>query len=67
MINKYNQIFFPEYIYGAMENVGFVTINEAYCFKNKPTQRSLSQKNNHNFTWFISYVVWWYDYYEMVG
>ena len=27
--NKYDQIFFPEYIYGAMENVGIVTINEA--------------------------------------
>ena len=35
--NKYDQIFCPEYNYGAMENVGLVTINEVYCFKTKPT------------------------------
>ena len=42
--NKYDQIFCPEYNYGAMENVGLVTINEAYCFKTKPTKRALTQR-----------------------
>ena len=42
--NKYDQIFCPEYNYGAMENVGLVTINEAYCFKSKPTQRAMAQR-----------------------
>ena len=42
--NKYDQIFCPEYNYGAMENVGLVTINEAYCFKSKPTQRAMTQR-----------------------
>ena len=42
--NKYDQIFCPEYNYGAMENVGLVTINELYCFKSKPTQRALAQR-----------------------
>ena len=42
--NKYDQIFCPEYNYGAMENVGLVTINELYCFKSKPTQRAMAQR-----------------------
>ena len=42
--NKYDQIFCPEYNYGAMENVGLVTINENYCFKSKPTKRSMAQR-----------------------
>ena len=42
--NKYDQIFCPEYNYGAMENVGLVTINEGYCFKSKPTQRAMAQR-----------------------
>ena len=42
--NKYDQIFCPEYNYGAMENVGLVTINEGYCFKTKPTKRSSTQR-----------------------
>ena len=42
--NKYDQIFCPEYNYGAMENVGLVTINEVYCFKTKPTQRTMNQR-----------------------
>ena len=42
--NKYDQIFCPEYNYGAMENVGLVTINEAYCFKSRPTQRAMAQR-----------------------
>ena len=30
---KYDQVFVPEHNYGAMENVGCVTYNEAYLFK----------------------------------
>ncbi len=36
---KYDQIYCPEYNMGAMENVGLVTFNEHYCFKEPPTQR----------------------------
>ena len=42
--NKYDQIFCPEYNYGAMENVGLVTINEGYCFKSKPTKRAMGHR-----------------------
>jgi aminopeptidase N len=34
---KYDQIFVPEYNSGAMENVGAVTYNEAYLFRDPPT------------------------------
>lgn len=30
---KYDQVFVPEHIYGAMENVGCVTYNEHYLFR----------------------------------
>mmetsp|Transcript_42769 Transcript_42769/g.41121 ORF Transcript_42769/g.41121 Transcript_42769/m.41121 type:complete len:136 (+) Transcript_42769:570-977(+) len=32
---KYDQIFTPEHNYGAMENVGLVTYNEGYLFRNQ--------------------------------
>jgi aminopeptidase N len=35
--SKYDQIFVPEYNSGAMENVGAVTYNEAYLFRDPPT------------------------------
>lgn len=64
--NKYDQIFCPEYNYGAMENVGLVTINEAYCFKTKPTQRALTQRaitilHELSHMWFGDMVTmkWW--------
>ncbi len=31
--NKYDQIFVPEYNWGAMENAGLVTFNDMYVFK----------------------------------
>ena len=37
--SKYDQIFCPEYNMGAMENVGLVTHNEYYCWKEEPTIR----------------------------
>jgi aminopeptidase N len=36
---KYDQIFVPEYNSGAMENVGAVTYNEAYLFRDPPTNK----------------------------
>ena len=64
--NKYDQIFCPEYNYGAMENVGLVTFNEAYCFKTKPTQRALTQRaitilHELSHMWFGDMVTmkWW--------
>ena len=36
---KYDQIFCPEYNMGAMENVGLITFNEFYCWKDTPTCR----------------------------
>jgi aminopeptidase N len=49
-----------------MENVGLVTINEAYCFKNKPTQRALTQRaitilHELSHMWFGDMVTmkWW--------
>jgi aminopeptidase N len=64
--NKYDQIFCPEYNYGAMENVGLVTINEGYCFKTKPTQRAFTQRaitilHELSHMWFGDMVTmkWW--------
>ena len=64
--NKYDQIFCPEYNYGAMENVGLVTINEVYCFKTKPTQRAMTQRaitilHELSHMWFGDMVTmkWW--------
>jgi aminopeptidase N len=37
--SKYDQIFVPEYNSGAMENVGAVTYNEAYLFRDPPTDK----------------------------
>ena len=35
---KYDQLFVPEYNSGAMENVACVTFNEAYVFRDPPTE-----------------------------
>lgn len=39
---KYDQIFCPEYNWGAMENVGLVTYNEFFCFKDPPTKKAMT-------------------------
>ena len=64
--NKYDQIFCPEYNWGAMENVGLVTINERYCFKANPTRRSINLRaitilHELSHMWFGDMVTmkWW--------
>ena len=66
--SKYDQIFTPEYNMGAMENVGLVTFNEAYCWRSKPTQRQrtgFAITNLHELAhmWFGNLVTmtWWND------
>ena len=65
---KYDQVFVPEYNSGAMENVGCVTYNEAYLFRDPATE---SQKLDRAETflhelahmWFGNLVTmrWWDD------
>ena len=65
---KYDQIFCPEYNMGAMENVGLVTYNEFYCFKDPPTKRQMTGfiitvLHELAHMWFGNLVtmVWWDD------
>ena len=65
---KYDQIFCPEFNMGAMENVGLVTFNEYYCWKDTPTQRKRTNfaiTNLHELAhmWFGNLVTmkWWDD------
>lgn len=65
---KYDQIFVPEFVSGAMENVGLVTFNDVYVWKSSPTYR---RKNSFAITvlhelahmWFGNLVTmdWWDD------
>ena len=41
---KYDQIFVPEYNWGAMENVGAVTFNEGYLFRSKVSDARKEQR-----------------------
>ena len=66
--DKYDQIFCPEYNMGAMENVGLITLNEFYCWKEKPTQRrrtgfAITVLHELAHMWFGDYVTmnWWND------
>ena len=66
--DKYDQIFCPEYNMGAMENVGLITLNELYCWKDKPTQRrrtgfAITILHELAHMWFGDYVTmnWWND------
>lgn len=68
VFGKYDQIFCPEYKFGAMENVGLVTYTEHYVFKDTP---SYSKRMRFFITilhelahmWFGDYVTmqWWDD------
>ena len=44
--DKYDQIFCPEFKYGAMENVGAVTFSEAYIPTGKLTETHLTRLQN---------------------
>ena len=66
--DKYDQIFCPEYNMGAMENVGLITLNEFYCWKEKPTKRrrtgfAITVLHELAHMWFGDYVTmnWWND------
>jgi aminopeptidase N len=65
---KYDQIFVPEYNAGAMENVGAVTYNEAYLFRDPPTDNERLDRGEvflHELAhmWFGNLVTmrWWDD------
>ena len=66
--SKYDQIFVPEYNSGAMENVGCVTYNEAYLFRDKATDNQRLDRAEtflHELAhmWFGNLVTmrWWDD------
>ncbi|MDR1213672.1 MAG: aminopeptidase N [Propionibacteriaceae bacterium] len=66
--DKYDQAFVPEYNAGAMENIGAVTITEAYVFRSKPTQaridrRAITILHEQAHMWFGDLVTmrWWND------
>lgn len=65
---KYDQLFVPEYNAGAMENVGAVTYNEAYLFRDPPTDNQRLDRGEvllHELAhmWFGNLVTmrWWDD------
>jgi aminopeptidase N len=65
---KYDQLFVPEYNSGAMENVGAVTFNEAYLFRDPPTDNQRLDRAEvvlHELAhmWFGDLVTmrWWND------
>ncbi|WP_136709819.1 aminopeptidase N [Agromyces sp. H66] len=65
---KYDQIFVPEYNWGAMENVGAVTFNEGYLFRARVSdahreQRAIVVLHELSHMWFGNSVTmkWWND------
>jgi aminopeptidase N len=65
---KYDQLFVPEYNSGAMENVAAVTFNEAYLFRDPPTDNQRLDRGEvilHELAhmWFGDLVTmrWWDD------
>ena len=71
--SKYDQIFCPEYNYGAMENVGLVTFNEEYLYRISGNKGQQNMENRSKFCitvlhelahmWFGDLVTmnWWDD------
>ena len=64
----YDQIFVPEYNFGAMENAGCVTFRDEYLFRSRVTARELEARDNtilHELAhmWFGDLVTmrWWDD------
>ncbi|THG35041.1 aminopeptidase N [Glaciibacter flavus] len=65
---KYDQIFVPEYNWGAMENIGAVTFNESYLFRSRVSEARLQQRSivilhELSHMWFGNLVTmkWWND------
>ncbi|WP_353814266.1 aminopeptidase N [Agromyces sp. SYSU T00266] len=65
---KYDQVFVPEYNWGAMENVGAVTFNEGYLFRSRVSdarreQRAIVVLHELSHMWFGNSVTmrWWND------
>ncbi|MWB97360.1 aminopeptidase N [Agromyces seonyuensis] len=65
---KYDQIFVPEYNWGAMENIGAVTFNEGYLFRSRVPEARLERRATvilHELAhmWFGDLVTmrWWND------
>jgi len=66
---KYDQVFVPEHMFGAMENVGMVTYNESYLYKNqsktlaKLLRFSITNLHELAHMWFGNLVTmkWWND------
>jgi len=65
---KYDQVFCPEYNFGAMENAGLVTFTEAYVFRSVPVQakverRAITVLHELAHMWFGDLVTmrWWDD------
>ncbi len=66
--DKYDQIFVPEYNWGAMENIGAVTFNEGYLFRSRVPEsrrerRTLVVLHELAHMWFGNLVTmkWWND------
>ncbi|MDR1118955.1 MAG: aminopeptidase N [Bifidobacteriaceae bacterium] len=65
---KYDQVFCPEYNFGAMENAGLVTITERYVFRSKPVEATVERRvvtilHELAHMWFGDLVTmrWWDD------
>jgi aminopeptidase N len=66
--SKYDQLFVPEFNFGAMENAGCVTLNEAYLFRSRVTDAARMSRGGtilHELAhmWFGNLVTmrWWGD------
>ncbi|HEX3393228.1 MAG TPA: aminopeptidase N [Acidimicrobiales bacterium] len=65
---KYDQVFVPEFNFGAMENPGCITFNESYVFRSRVTEAARENRANtilHEMAhmWFGDLVTmrWWDD------
>lgn len=66
--SSYDQVFVPEFNFGAMENAGCVTFRDEYLFRSRVTQREYETRDNtilHELAhmWFGDLVTmrWWDD------
>jgi aminopeptidase N len=65
---KYDQVFVPEFNFGAMENAGCIVLRDEYLFRSKTTQAAYESRDNtvlHEMAhmWFGDLVTmkWWDD------